>query len=184
MRIITALPLITLVWLLLISGRSSSAELAPFDPMDGGDAYKAEFFESNGTFQERFGVWWLASSNPFRFRRNFTAKWYFSGIPRDQLQENYIIAKLNFAVYTNSIESGGKPTSASISVTFKNPDTDETFEVSRVRVEMNKDEVPLPTYVYVPAALMTSDGRTIVEVRGAGQIGVKQEGLVLVIPTS
>jgi len=152
--------------------------------LEGGSVFKAEFFESNGTFQEKYGVWWLASSNPFRFRRSFSARYYFRNLPAQELAGDELVLKLTFAVYTNSIESGGKPTAAAVSVIAQNPDTQETYVVKNVRVEMNKDEVPIPTYVYVPASIMTADGRIIVEVRGAGQIGVNQERLNLIFPFS
>ena len=160
----------------------ASAQQIDESTLEGGRVLKADFFESNGTFQEKYGVWWLASSNPFRFRRSFNGRWYFRNVPAQELAGDEIILKLTFAVYTNSIESGGKPTAAAVSVVAENPDTQETYVVKNVRIEMNKDEVPIPTYVYVPASIMTADGRIIVEVRGAGQIGVNQERLKLIIP--
>lgn len=179
-----------ILWCLLVSAPllssaelAQSAEPAGFSAIDGGDAYKATFFDCNGTYQERYGVYWLASSNPFQFRRRFSAKWYFEGLPVQDLQGDELVLKLTFAVYTNSIESGGKPTAASISVNAQNPDSGQTYSVNTVRVEMNKDEVPIPTYVHVPKEIMTSDGRTIIEIRGAGQIGVSQERLVVILPS-
>ncbi len=166
----------------ILTAPSKGAEEFPYDPIDGGTAYKAEFFECNGTYQEKYGVWWLASSNPFQFRRRFTAKWYFSGIPIQNLQVDTFIVKLSLAVYTNSIESGGKPTSASVELIVRNPDTDEEYSIDNIRVEMNKDEISIPTYVYIPAFVVTSDGRTILELKGGGQIGVNMERAGLIVP--
>ncbi len=159
-----------------------ASELVRTDPLDGGSLYMADFLECNGTYQERYKVWWLATSNPFKFRRSFTATWFFEDLPLDELKTDFFIVKLTFLVYTNSIESGGKPTAATITVIAKNPDTEEEFTVENVRVEMNKDEVSIPTYVYIPAKLASEDGRLIVMVKGAGQIGVSLDNLLIVIP--
>jgi len=152
------------------------------DPIDRAMPYAAGFFECNGTSQERYGVYWLASANVFKFRRHYTAKWYFEKLPLEELAAENFILRLDFLVYTSSVESGGKPTAATVDLIVENPDSGETYQVLNVRVEMNRDEVPIPTYVYVPRKLLSGDGRTVVELHGIGQIGVSQRRMRLLFP--
>lgn len=165
-----------------ISARSASAQDPLTDPLDRAVPYAAGFFECNGTWQERHGVYWLASANVFKFRRHYTANWYFEKLPVEDLTGEVFMLKLVFLVYTNSVESGGKPTASTVDIIVENPNTQETYQILNVRVEMNRDETPIPTYVYVPRKFLSADGRTVVELHGIGQIGVSEQRMRLLFP--
>jgi len=152
------------------------------DPLDNAYTYSSRYFECNGTYQKQYDVWWLATANPLSFRRHFTGTWYFEGVDLSRLAGSEFILRLDALVYTNSIESGGKPTAAAVDLIITNPNSEEKYEVKSVRVEMNKDEIPIPTYVYVPREFITDAGRTVVELQGLGQIGVAPSGLSLLLP--
>ena len=152
------------------------------DPLDRAVTHSARYFECNGTYQERFDTWWLSTANPFKFRRYFTGTWYFDKVQVSSIEGADFILRMDFDVYTNSRESGGKPTAASVDLIVQNPNSEEEMEVLNVRVEMNKDEIPMPTYIYVPKRMLTDDGRVIVEVRGLGQIGIGRSRLRLLAP--
>ena len=152
------------------------------DPLDRAVTHAARYFECNGTYQERFDTWWLSTANPFKFRRYFTGTWYFDGVQVSSIEGNSFILRMDFDVYTNSRESGGKPTAATVDLIVQNPNSEEELEILNVRVEMNKDELPIPTYVYVPKSLLTDDGRVVVELHGLGQIGIGRSRLRLLAP--
>jgi len=152
------------------------------DPLDRAVTYSARYFECNGTYQERFDTWWLSTANPFKFRRYFTGTWYFDEVQASSIEGLDFILRLDFDVYTNSRESGGKPTAASVDLIVQNPNSEEKLEILNIRVEMNKDEIPIPTYVYVPKRMLTDDGRVVVEVHGLGQIGIGRSRLRLLAP--
>jgi hypothetical protein len=152
------------------------------DPLDRATTYTARYFECNGTFQEKYSIWWMATANPLKMHASYSAIWYFEGIEKAQLPGNDFLLRLDLSVYTNSKESGGKPTAAAVDVYVQNPNTQEIYEAKNLRVEMNADEVSIPTYVYVPKKALTDDGRAVVELRAAGQIGVGQSKLRLLIP--
>ena len=152
------------------------------DPLDRAITHSARYFECNGTYQERFDTWWLSTANPFKFRRYFTGTWYFDDMQVSSIEGLDFILRLDFDVYTNSRESGGKPTAASVDLIVQNPNSEEELEILNVRVEMNKDEIPMPTYVYVPKRMLTDDGRVVVEVHGLGQIGIGRSRLRLLAP--
>ena len=170
------------VGVMTASPRAGFAQQPLIEPLDRATPFAAGYFECNGTWQERYGVYWLASPNVFKFRRHYTATWYFENLSTEDLLGDVFILKLVFAVYTNSIESGGKPTAATVDLIVQNPDDERTFEALNVRVEMNKDATPIPTYVCVPREFMTDDGRTVVELHGIGQIGVSPERMRLLFP--
>jgi hypothetical protein len=156
----------------------------PYDIRDAGDEgtmYAAASFSCNGTFQESQGVWWLSTSNPFRFRKKFSGDYYFEKVDASQMTDENFAIKMAFKVYSASIESGGMPTAAKITVQVKNPANDEMYELSGVTVQMNSEEVEIPTYVYVPKKFISNDGRIIVKVTGAGQIGVSKERLAVFV---
>jgi len=152
------------------------------DPLDRATTYFARYFECNGTYQERYDTWWLSTANPFKFRRYFTATWYFDGLDASLTPGSVLVARLDFAVYGSAKEAGGKPTAASIDFIVRSPDREAQYEVPNVRVEMNADETSIPTYVYFPLSMLSADGRLIVEVHGLGQIGVGQARLRLLAP--
>ena len=163
-------------------GSSGYAQEKYADPLDNSRVFSASFFESNGTFQERYGVWWLSSANPFRFRRHYTATWYFDNLPLAELTGESFILKLAFDVFSHAIEGGGEPSAATVRITAQNPETEEIYAISRIRVEMNKEGEIIPTYLYIPRKLVSTDGRTVVTVFGLGQIGVSQEKMLLLFP--
>jgi len=161
---------------------SASAQEPLIDPLDRAMPYAAGFFECNGTWQEQHGVYWLASANVFRFRRHYTAKWYFEKLPLADLAGDVFVLKLEFPVYSSSIESGGKPAATTVDIIVENPNSEQTYQILNVRVEMNREETPIPSYVYVPRGLLSEDGRTVVELHGIGQIGVSQQRMQLLFP--
>jgi hypothetical protein len=152
------------------------------DPLDRATTYSARYFECNGTFQEKYGIWWMSTANPLKMHSSYSAIWYFEGVSPASVPGDEFVLRLDLSIYTNSKESGGKPSAASVDVYVQNPNTQERYEAKNVRVEMNADEVPIPTYVYVPKKMLTDDGRTVVELRAAGQIGVGQAKLRLLAP--
>ncbi len=169
--------------LLGLAPRPACAQGVPLgDPLDRAVTYFARYFECNGTYQERYDTWWLSTSNPLKFRRYFTATWYFEGVEVSSIPGAEVILRLDLAVYTNAKESGGKATAATVDLLVQNPDNEEEIEVLNARVEMNADETSIPTYVYVPKRMLTADGRLVVELHGLGQIGVGQPRLRLLIP--
>ena len=157
---------------------------APYEIRDAGDEgtmYTAASFSCNGTFQEKQGVWWLSTNNPFRFRKKFSGDYYFEKIDTAPMTDENFVIKMALKVYSASIEAGGQPTAAKITVQVKNPANDEMYELSGVTVQMNSDEVEIPTYVYIPKKFISNDGRLIVKVMGAGQIGVSRERLAVFV---
>lgn len=166
-----------------LAGAASAQEVYGLaDPLDNAYTYNSRYFECNGTYQKQYDAWWLSTANPLSFRRYFTGTWYFEGVDLSTLAGNDFALRLDLLVYTNSKESGGKPAAAAIDLVITNPNSEEKYEVKNIRVEMNKDEVPIPTYVYVPKKCLTDDGRTVVELRGLGQIGVAPARLSLLLP--
>jgi len=160
----------------------ASAQEPLTDPLDRAMPYAAGFLECNGSWQEAYGVYWLASANVFKFRRHYTAKWYFEKLPLADLAGDVFVLKLEALVYSSSIESGGKPSAATVDIIVQNPNSEETYQMLNVRVEMNSEETPIPTYVYVPRSFLSEDGRTVVELHGIGQIGVSQQRMQLLFP--
>ncbi len=171
---------VSLVLFAATPGFSQAIEAS--DPLDLATTYSARYFECNGSYQERYSTWWLSTANPLKMRRSYTAIWFFEGVDVSALRADSFVLRLDLLVYTNSKESGGKPTAASVDIIVQNPNTLETYESPNVRVEMNANEVSIPTYVYVPKRMLTEDGRTKVELKGAGQIGVGQTKMRLLIP--
>lgn len=177
-RVLTA----AIMLVLLASAPGLSQVIDASDPLDLATTYSARYFECNGSYQERYAVWWLSTANPLKMRRSYSAIWFFEGADVKALQADDFVLRLDLLVYTNSKESGGKPTAAAVDIIVTNPNTLEVYQAPNVRVEMNPSEMSIPTYVYVPKRMLTEDGRTKVELKGAGQIGVGQTMLRLLIP--
>ena len=95
---------------------------------------------------------------------------------------DFVRIKLLIPVFSQRPDRGGRPVSAEIMVTAKNPQTDESFSFEKVKVGYTRDGILMPTYVYAPIKCISSDGRLIVEAGGLGEIAVSQSRLAVLRP--
>jgi len=152
-----------------------------FDPIDHAEVIRAYNFDCNGTLEETSGVYWLTTSNPFKFRKRFTGQWYFENLPRYDFTDDFVPVKMVLLAYTQHPSRGGRPTSADVNVAVTNPQNDEVFEIKGVKVGFTREGVPRPTYVYIPLRYVSDDGRLIIEVSGIGQIGLHASRLGILV---
>ena len=152
-----------------------------FDPIDHAEVIRAYNFDCNGTLEETSGIYWLTTSNPFKFRKRFTGQWYFENLPRYDFADDLVPVKMVLLAYTQHPSRGGRPTSADVNVAVTNPQNDEVFEIKGVKVGFTREGVPRPTYVYIPLRYVSDDGRLIIEVSGIGQIGLHASRLGILV---
>jgi len=148
-------------------------------PADQAAYIRAYNFDCDGSYDEKNDIWWLSTSNPFKFKKRFSGQWYFDKLSRNMFAGDHFVVKMLIPAYTQRPDRGGKPTSGEVRVAVKNPQTDEEFVISGVRVGFTREGIELPSYVYVPIGFISDDGRVIVEVGGLGQIGVSESRLAL-----
>lgn len=151
------------------------------DPIDHADLIHAYNFDCNGTYEEESDIYWLTTTNPFKFRKRFTGQWYFENLPRDLFRNDQVTVKMVLLAFTQHPSRGGRPTSADVSVIVTNPQNDQVFEIKGVKVGFTREGVPRPTYVYIPLRYVSDDGRVIIEVSGIGQIGVHESRLAVLV---
>ncbi|GEM_PF-4760925 len=141
-------------------------------------------FECNGDRDRRLKVCWLSSSNPYKFRRYYTARYFFDLLPKGWDQSDYFWVQIVAKVFDQAPELGGLPSSAGVTLVVRNPDSGEEFSVRQVPVETSAEGVDLPTFVQVPRSLITDDGRVEVRIEGAGTIGLARQRLRLLFPSA
>lgn len=151
-------------------------------PSDRADALRAYNFDCNGTYDDENGIWWLATSNPFKFKKRFTGQWYFENVPVHKYPGGFIPVKMLLPSFTQHPSRGGRPNSSDVVVTARNPQTDANVEIKPVRIGFTREAIARPSYAYIPVKFVSGDGRLIIEVGGLGHIGVSSSRLVILDP--
>ncbi len=160
----------------------ADGEAQVVSPSDQADALRSYNFDCDGTFDEENGIYWLSTSNPFKFKKRFTGQWYFEKIQQHKFPGGFIPVKMLLPSFTQHPSRGGRPNSSDVVVTAKNPQTDDSVEIRPVRVGFTREAVARPSYVYIPLKYVSGDGRLIIEVGGLGHIGVSESRLVILDP--
>ncbi|MCD6119482.1 hypothetical protein J7K50_06540 [bacterium] len=148
-------------------------------PIDNAEAILAYNFDCNGTYDEENDIWWLSTSNPFKFKKKFTGQWYFDRLVISDFTDGYVTVKMLLPVFTQHPSRGGRSASSEVNLIVTNPQNDEFYELKGVKVGSSREGIERPTYFYIPLKYLSDDGRVIIEVLGLGQIGVSQSRLVI-----
>lgn len=151
------------------------------DAIDHADLILAHNFDCDGTYDQDNDIFWLSTTNPFKFKKRFTGQWYFEGLPRAAFASGQVTVKMIIPAFTQHPSHGGRETSADVSVLVTNPQNDTVFEIKNVKVGYTREGIARPTYVYIPLNYVSDDGRVIVEVAGIGQIGVHESRLAVLL---